>query len=199
MRPYYGSVMRSVLRIRSTPLRGGIVALSVAMTTACSSVAVYHDYDVEADFSRYRTYQWLPSAPDSTLRGTDAALTGNTLLDRRIRNAVDAAMGAHGFTVAPGDPDLLVAYHTGLKDRMEITDWGYTYSGEYAGWVGRDVDVQNFTEGTLIIDLLAPGTRQLVWRGTATGEIHPRSKPEERDRAMKELVARMFKDYPPHR
>jgi hypothetical protein len=191
--------MRSLPRVGSTRFRSGVLVLAVVAVAACSSVAVYHDYDVEADFTRYKTYQWVPSDPDSTLPGTDAALASNTLLDRRIRDAVDAAMGAHGFTIAHGDPDLLVAYHTGLKDRMEITDWGYTYSGEYAGWVGRDVDVQNFTEGTLIIDLITPDTRQLVWRGTATGEIHPGSKPEERNRAMKALVARMFEDYPPRR
>lgn len=169
------------------------------MLTACSSMEITHDWDVEADFSRYHTYRWMPVAAAPAGQDADAARASNTLLDRRIRSAVDAAMASKGYGVAPGSPDVLVAYHTGLKDRVDVTDWGYVYSGEYWGWTGRDIDVQNVTEGTLIVDLVDASTHELLWRGMASGEVNPDRSPQERDRAMHELVARMFEKYPPKR
>lgn len=180
-------------------LRTASAALSVGMTAACASVDIHHDWDVTADFTRYHTYQWMPAAPAPEPKDAKAAQAANTLLDRRIRAAVDAAMASRGFTADPAEPDVLVVYHTATDEKMDITDWGYSYSGDYAGWEGRDIDVQNYTEGTLVVDLVDAGTRGLVWRGVATGEVHPEREPEERDRAMRELVAKMFEKYPPRR
>jgi hypothetical protein len=173
--------------------------IALALLSACSSYEIGHDYDVEADFDQYRTYRWMPLAPDSTAQGAAAARTQNTLLDKRIRGAVDESLAAKGFTPDEDDPDVLVVYHTGLKDRVDVTDWGYTYSGSYWGWAGRDVDVYNYTEGTLIVDLVDAGSKQLVWRGSATGVVRADRSPEERDRVMKDVVAKMFAKYPPRR
>jgi hypothetical protein len=35
----------------------------------------------------------------------------------------------------------------------------------------RSVDVNQYTEGTLIVDMVEAASKQLVWRGTATGTI----------------------------
>ncbi|HEU4365011.1 MAG TPA: DUF4136 domain-containing protein, partial [Candidatus Krumholzibacteria bacterium] len=117
----------------------------------------------------------------------------------RIRAAVDAALTARGLAANETAPDVLVVYHSGLKDKVDITDWGYSYSGTYWGWAGRDIDAQNYTEGTLIVDLVDASSRQLVWRGSATGVVDPARTPEERERAVREIVAKMFDKYPPRR
>lgn len=180
-------------------LRLAVTALAVVLMAACASVDITHDWDVTADFSRYRTYDWMPSQPAPQTADAAAALSHNTLLDRRIRAAVDAALAARGLHADAAGPDVRVLYHTGIEEKMDITDWGYVYSGEYWGWAGRDIDVQNFTDGTLVVDLVDAETKQLVWRGVATGEVHPDRSPAERDRAMQELVAKMFEKYPPTR
>jgi hypothetical protein len=180
-------------------MRALLVPVLILMLTACSTVRYSHDWDTDADFSRYHTYAWMPQAPDTTAMDADAARVRGTLVDSRVRAAVDAAMAAHGFSVQAGSPAVVVVYHTGLKDQMNITDWGHPYTGNYRGWEGRDIDVENYTEGTLVVDLLDAATRQLLWRGIATGEIHPQSTPQEKDRVMKEIVAKMFEKYPPRR
>ena len=173
-------------------------SLLALLFAACSSYDIHHDYDVEADFSRYRTWGWMPAAPEAA-QDVDAARASNSLVDRRIRAAVDAALTAKGLTADETAPDVLVVYHTGLKDKVDITDWGYSYSGTYWGWAGRDIDAQNYTEGTLIVDLVDASSRQLVWRGSATGVVDPARTPEERERAVREIVAKMFDKYPPRR
>ncbi|MDH4038218.1 MAG: DUF4136 domain-containing protein [Candidatus Krumholzibacteria bacterium] len=180
-------------------MRALFLPMLLLLLTACATVQYSHDWDVTADFGRYRTYAWMPAPPDSTPANADAARAGGTLIERRVRAAVDAAMLAHGFSADEDHPDVRVAYHTGLKDKMNITDWGYPYAGNYWGWEGRDVDVENYTEGTLVVDLLDADSHDLVWRGMASGEIHPRSTPQERDHAMKQIVAKMFEEYPPKR
>lgn len=171
-----------------------LAALSLA---ACSSYDIRHDWEIGADFASYHTYDWIPQTPDSTLTGADAARQANTLLDRRVRTAVDREMRAKGFVRNDEHPDLLVVYHTGTKDKVDATDWGYSYSGSYWGWVGRDIDVYSYTEGTLLVDLVDARTRALVWRGSATGVVRPQRSPEERTRIINEVVQKMFREYPP--
>jgi hypothetical protein len=173
-------------------------ALALGAAAACSSVEVHYDYDVEADFSAFRTYAWIPQ-PASTGGGAEAARQRNTLLDKRVRAAVDAQMATKGFRLDEANPDVLVVYHTGLADKVEVTDWGYTYAGSYWGWAGRDIDVSTYTEGTLIVDLVEAASKELVWRGSAVGTVDPSASPEQREERLNDAVARMFANYPPRK
>jgi Domain of unknown function (DUF4136) len=182
---------------RSRGFRRAALVVAGASVVACASYDIRHDYDVDARFESYHTYAWIPQAADSVRQTATTAQANNALLDRRVRNAVDAAMAAKGFTRDDTDPDVRVVYHTGLKDKIDVSDWGYTYSGTYWGWAGRDIDVSTYTEGTLIVDLVNAHTRQLVWRGSATGAIQPKRSPEERTQAVNEVVRKIFEEYPP--
>jgi Domain of unknown function (DUF4136) len=169
-----------------------------AVAAACSSVEVHNDFDVDANFAAYHTYAWI-TQPANATGNAQAAQERNTLLDKRIRNAVDAQMAAKGFHAEASAPDLLVVYHTGLADKVSVTDWGYTYAGSYWGWAGRDIDVSTYTEGTLIVDLVDAASKELVWRGSATGTVDPSASPEKREQRLNDAVARMFSNYPPRR
>jgi len=118
-------------------------------------------------------------------------------LDKRIRGAVDAAMTSKGFTVNTETPDVLVVYHTGMQNKVDVTDWGYSYAGSYWGWAGRDIDVYNYTEGTLIVDLVNTQSKQLAWRGSATGVVDPGRSPEEVQERINDVVTKIFDKYPP--
>ena len=146
-----------------------LVLLLVGMgwLTGCSSsVSVNHDYDTEADFTQYKTYTWAPVATSPT--GDAAAGTANSLLNRRIRNAIEHQLADKGMQPDSDNPDLLVVYHVGVKDKVQVTDWGYSYSSHYWGMGTRDIDVYQYQEGTLIIDLVDTRSKTLVWRGSGT-------------------------------
>ena len=162
----------------------------------CSSISVNHDYDTDADFQSYRTFTWMP-APQQPAGNAQAARNTDPLVGKRVMNAVTAELANKGLLEVSDKPDLLVAYHTGVEDKVDVTDWGYSYGGYYSGWGGRDVTVTNYKQGTLIVDLVDAGTKQLVYRVTATGALSSNPSPEEMQKSINQVVKKMLKSYPP--
>jgi hypothetical protein len=173
-----------------------IIGLAI-FAAGCSTISVSHDFDTEADFAAYKTFAWLQE-PVTAVGDAAAARQQNTLLDKRIRSAVEAEMQSKGMTVNTESPDLLVVYHTGVDSKINVTDWGYTYPTRYGGWYGdRDVDVYQYEEGTLIVDLIDAKAQQLVWRGTATKTLEDNPSPERMEQNLREVIGKMFANYPP--
>jgi len=181
-------------------LKYAIPAILFAVLAAgCSSMEFNHDWDRDANFSSYSTYAWL-NVPTNTVGGSvKTARTKNTLLDKRIKSAVDREMKAKGLTVDTESPDLLAAYHVGVEDKVNVTDWGYRYSYDYWGWGGRNIDVYQYTEGTLIVDLIDAQTKELVWRGAATATLDENPSPEKADARIQQAVEGILANYPPHK
>lgn len=172
------------------------LAAALAVLAGCSTISVNQDYDREADFSTYGTYAWVPQQT-TAIGDAKAAKTTNTLLDKRIRNAVNAELQAKGMSIDTEDPDLLIAYHVGVDQKINVTDWGYSYPHYYGGWGGSNIDVTNYNEGTLIVDLIEYETKELVWRGTATKVLEENPSPERAEKNLQEVVRKIFDQYPP--
>ena len=186
-----------IRRFRALVILGGLTA--TVLLAGCSSLSVNYDYDTTADFTQYKNYAWM--ARPSTLPANAAqAQQQSDLLDRRIRSAIDAEMGGRGLAQDPGSPDVLVLYHLGTQDKIQVTDWGYNYSPYYWGYGGRQVDVYQYQEGTLIIDVVDAATKNLVWRGTGTKVIEstPRT-PEEMQARIDNIVNKIMESFPPNR
>jgi hypothetical protein len=159
----------------------------------CSSLTVNHDFDPDANFAAYRTYVWADQRPSSS----DAGAGANDLIAQRIRRAVDAELQKEGLTRVENNPDLLVAFHTGVKDKINVTDWGYTYGDYYWGWGGRQIDVYQYQQGTLVVDLIERSSKELVWRGWAQKTVDENPSPQKIDRTIQDAVKKMFQRYPP--
>ena len=105
-----------------------LAALAALLLVAgCSSLSVSYDYDNNVDFAKYRSFAWM-ARPDMLAADAAQAQQRNDLLDRRIRSAVEGELKARGLTPADSGPDLLVVYHVGLQDKIQVTDYGYHYS-----------------------------------------------------------------------
>ena len=57
------------------------------------------------------------------------------------------------------------------------------------------VTTYDYTEGTLIIDLVTPAKKELVWRGTVVGTLT--DSKEKNIQMANEGIAKAFEDYPP--
>jgi hypothetical protein len=171
----------------------------LAVSGCGSSISVNHDWDVNAPFEEYRTYDWIP-LPEAPPGNASTAVQRNDLLDKRIRAAVDDALTGKGLVPSTTSPDLLVVYHVGVQDKVQVTDWGYRYSDYYWGWGGREVDVYNYQEGTLIIDLIDAKTKNMVWRGAGTKPLDDGApSPEKQDKNIRNAVGAIMEKYPPKR
>ena len=191
--------MRTPLRLAAT-----LVAVCV-LAVGCSNIKVQSDYDPAIDFSRYGAYAWIPEP--AAADGEDPRIAGDDLLRQRIERAVDAGLSAKGMrrVDAAGDASLLVTEHVSVEQKLRVntTHYGYGYGGwgyyGYGGPAYSDTRVDQYEQGTLILDFIDPGTKSLVWRGMAKKRLREAQTPEEREREVQRVVAAILEKYPPSR
>jgi hypothetical protein len=57
--------------------------------------------------------------------------------------------------------------------------------------------VDQYEEGTLILDLIDPNGMRLIWRGTATTPLDESAGPRQREATVNEAVESILKRFPP--
>lgn len=168
--------------------------LLAALIQGCTTPQVGYDYDRSASFSRYHTYAWVSSGQEAT---RDRRLD-SSLVDSRIRTAVDAQLRAKGYLASlDGRPDFFVTYRAGMKDMMKGAAT-QRYIGDRAHGTFTTVsDIQPYNEGTLVIDVVDANTQQLVWQAFVKAELDQSLSPEERDARVNAVVRAMLAHFPP--
>lgn len=188
-----------------------ILAVVVALLTACAGVPVSTDYSQDFNFSNVSSYAWLLPVKNKN------AEVDNDLVRQRIVDAVDAQFTAKGLSqVADASKaSVLVSYQLGQEDKITIDNFGswYTHFGYYPcyhcgyrpgyGYFGRshfyddDIWVRNYKESTLMIDVIDPKTKKLLWRGMTKRVIPTLKTPEERRLYVLETVSAILAKFPP--
>jgi hypothetical protein len=179
----------------------------LALASGCTSLPVRTDYDPDAGFSAFRTYAWLerPPAADGDPRVDD-----NPLLHQRIHTAIDAGLQTAGYVTAdPGAADFLVSYYI-VIDKMTSVTYINNYWGYGSGRVNRyhharpgfypvfsQPVVYEYEQGTLIVDIIQPEGRKLVWRGSASSELDYSATPEARQEKLNKTVTAILAEFPP--
>src|SRR5207302_7301501 len=99
----------------------------------------------------------------------------NAISNRALRGDVLNGFLARGYQMSDA-PDFLVAYYASAKEKLQINDWGYGY-GVYPRWwgwgagVAPQETVDQYTEGTVIVDVIDPRTKELLWRGVGKADV----------------------------
>lgn len=161
----------------------------------CAGLRISTDYDPNTDFSSLRTYAWMES---QRTRPQDPRVD-NSLLETRVKNAVDAELAQKGYrAVSPDQADFLVGYHAAVQSKIDA----YTMSNFYGyrpGWGGgvSDIHVYEYDEGSLVIDFVDPETKQLLWRGGAQAEVNQRADPAKREERIRMAVQKVLSRFPP--
>jgi len=176
--------------------------------SGCSTIKVTSDYDPSVSFSRFQSYKWIPDTPKKT---GDPRIDGNTLLQNRVRNAVDNRLASKGYRKKnSGKVDFLITYHVTLDKQTEIQvinsynnygpGWGWRYGrhySPYSGFYENETFVHTYEEGSLIVDLVSPESRELFWRGSATDRVNFSHTPEQKEQKINEAVEKLFEQFPP--
>ena len=149
------------------------VVMVLFWAQACTTIDVKTDFDPSADFTRFHTFAFA-GLTDITKTG----LLDNSLTRKRIEAAVSRELTKKGLQEVKMDarPDILVHYWLGTKDKQRVQGT----SGPSAGYYGRgggyygggygwgasysNVTTYDYTEGTLILDLVEPEKKELQWR-----------------------------------
>src|SRR3954471_5213244 len=127
----------------------------VAMATIAYAQKVTTDSNPAAPFASYKTYAWTQGTPASSPLG-----------EQRIHALVGAQLAAKGLSPVATAPDLFVATGTVTQEHPQLVVNGFGW-----GLGGTTASVENYTVGTLVVDLYDAKTRQVVWRGVATDSV----------------------------
>lgn len=184
----------------TTHFRVFLVALCGLTLTACASTPkVESDYADGFNFAHLETYYLVPINND-----TYAGQPGVSLTAQRIEESIKTQLGYRGMTEAPADQaDIWVSYYVTSQDKTQIRTYNnrYNYHARYyrgawgAGW-GNDVDVRQFTEGQLLIDLVDPKSNHVVWRGIGTKRLKSSQSTEQREETINQYVEAMLAEVP---
>ncbi|MES2653897.1 MAG: DUF4136 domain-containing protein [Bacteroidota bacterium] len=160
----------------------------------CSTLQTVSDYDKNVDFSGYKTYGFYDKGLEK--------LRLNNLDKRRLMAAVETEMNTKGFTKS-STPDLLVNLVVVAKERADYYSpgfyggwgWGRGWGWGSPFWGGGSGYVNQYREGTIIIDFLDPAKKILFWHGRGVGfNLDSFNKREER---LQVGVSEILAQYPP--
>lgn len=149
----------------------------VLLATIAYAQKVNVDSNPSAPFASYRTYAWTQGTP-----------VLESLVEQQIHTAVGAQLAAKGLKPVDNSPDLYVATHAVTQEHPQLLVNGFGW-----GW-GGTATVQDYTVGTLVVDLYDAKTRQMVWRGVATDSVSDKQQ-KNADRINK-AIDKMFAKYP---
>jgi hypothetical protein len=183
------SISRSHVRCRAWLI---LVLTAGVLAQGCTTTRVSSDFDRSARFSGYHTYAWLPRAHDSG---------GNRLVARLARESIEAELNRKGFVRAadPSTADFEVDFTIGARDRLDVSSYPAMYRGPWGwgrGYYGDAIDVRQYREGTLAIDVFDARTHQPVWTGRATKEI-TRADQARSDAPIRSAAAAVLANFPP--
>lgn len=177
-----------------------VAAIATLALAACATgPTVRTDYDPTANFAQYRTWGWYtPIAMEQS--------GYSSWISERIKANVQREMEARGYRFDAKSPDLKVNFQAAVQERSSVYSmprsdiaWAYSYRARsYVAvpvWYDEAV-VNNYTEGTLTVDLVDAAKNRMVWTGDAIGRIGSRRTPEERAVDIDQSVAGIFAKYP---
>lgn len=157
-----------------------------ALTVSSYAQSVQSDFDKSFDFSKLKTFDFAIQT-----RNFSDPLAKDQLNDGRIRNALKSKLTVGGFRLENANPDFAVAYYVTTKNALNVQDYSYGPPR----WFGRrDIRVDQYTEGTLTVDLIDLATKQLVWRGRASGTVELKNIDKKINQSVQKLVERFLKD-----
>ncbi len=176
-------------------MKNVVIVLAFMSLVACSSVQVSYDYDKEANFTKYKTYEYTQETKE--LGGS----SGQLIRDRLLAS-VDQEMTSRGYTKTEGGADLMVELHIKAEQKTTATAYntGGVYGGRYGyyryGGMGTTINYNQYTDGTLFINVADKSTDKLIWQGRGTKTLDENASPEKRDSSIKNAVKTIFAKYP---
>jgi hypothetical protein len=160
---------------------------------ACSpEIQVHTDFDPDYDLWTFKTFDWGQKV---NIEEGKNPFHYNELNDKRIKSAVQEQLTSRGYQLTEAHPDLILHYHIIVNDKsILVTEpYGYNYSSY---WRRMETNIYSYREGTLILDLMDSKTNNLIWRGWAISLLNSSYKPDEIEKLIKTVVARIFKKFP---
>ena len=158
---------------------------------SCSSVKVNSDYDKKVDFTQFKTFAFYKNGIDK--------VEISDLDKKRILHSIDEVLTSKGFAKSE-TPDLLINIFTKEREQVDVNQfnmgWGYGWGWGWNPWMmGGNTSVYSYPVGTLFIDIIDAGEKELIWQGEGEGVLTKDTN--KKDEVIKEFVTKILEQYPP--
>jgi hypothetical protein len=175
------------------------VAVLASVVSGCSGISgmkTQVDYDRDADFTRLKTWDWLPGEPRPTgYRGLD-----DPAVVARLQGAIGDALKDRGCQQSTVEPDFYVVFNLAFTEEINARNienyYQYINYAVFAPYVTSSY-TEVFDIGTLIVDVLDRRAKTHVWRGAAQTKVNAQAGPRENEPKLREAARRIFQDFPP--
>ena len=188
----------------------------IVMAFGCKDTynKVSSEYDKSLDFTKYKTFSWLPDKAD-----TINSPYNNAIIRNNIRNYFGLCMSDRGYSFDAENPDLLMqlVITNTKKGGMDSTHptsyyynpyyygsyyyspyyYGYYYNGH--GLYGDDyfghytAYNQQYVDGSITLIFIDRKANKVVWSGTAEGDIYD---PSHINKDLHPAVHSIIDEYP---
>lgn len=171
-----------------------LVTIIILVYTGCDLYSdISSSSDVATNFSKYRTFAWLPDRTDTT----DLPYN-NEIIRNNIRNYFGQSFAERGYKVDLDSPDVLLNIVITNKKKEKViiysaNPYPYYYCNYYYGstyYYPYDfnyyyryhpgycypsnyyTEKQEYVEGSIILNVIDRKQNKLVWSGVARGDIY---------------------------
>lgn len=165
----------------------GVFGLLLLICGVATAQDVKSNYMPGTNFAKYHTYKWV------IIQGGSHP---NQIMDAEIKQAIDAQLAAKGLSKVEADnADLYVGYQVAIDQEKQ---WNAFGMGGGLRWGGMGTATSStISNGTLVLDMYDPATKQLVWTGNATKTLDPSNNQEKNQKNLDKAMQKLLKNYPP--
>jgi hypothetical protein len=125
----------------------------------------------------------------------------------RAQGEIEGELARKGYSrvADPASADFVVDFTIGSRDRIDVDTYPTPYfvpdEAVYSNWWGcpywgTRVDLSQYREGTLAVDVFDPVSRMPVWHGWAKKEL-ARSNTERSQASLHATVREALQGFPP--
>jgi Domain of unknown function (DUF4136) len=152
-------------------------------TTVMLGQDVQYNYDRDANFFAYQTYQWVEND-----RKVD-----DQLLHQDIRRAIGSQLAQKGLRRVAQNADLYIRYGTAVNKERQLDAW--TMGPRWNGMVRGNTSTVEV--GMLVLHIYDPAKKKLVWRGSVSKTLDVNKDLDRNYKNLEKAVSKLLRNYPP--
>lgn len=151
-------------------------AAALALTACGQSIEVRTMAAPGTGFAALHSFRVLPAPARRDGRpvtGADDPMINNSIANRALRDAIVRGFQGRGYSFSELSPGFEVAFYASAREKLDVTVWdyGYPFHPRWRFRVPPAQTITQYTEGSVVIDVIDPRTRELLWRGEGTARL----------------------------
>ncbi len=180
-------------------LTGSVLGLLALLLAGCaSSPTAVTDHDPSFNFGAVRNVYILPLD-----RQVSSVAAVSDIQAARMNEDISRVLTERGYNVIDSaqQADLLLSWHLVTQERTDVRTYNSMSARYTSCWScptphSTNVSVRQFTQGTLIVDMVDPVGNRSVWRSIVEERLRDLSA-EQAAEMRREVALAVFADFPP--